>query len=35
MQQIYARWVPMVSNETELSWAVSLDQASNSYQISF
>ncbi|MFN3017128.1 hypothetical protein ACK1CN_14380 [Vibrio coralliilyticus] len=34
-QQIYARWVPMVSNETELSWVVSLDQASNSYQISF
>ena len=34
-QQIYARWVPMASNETELSWAVSLDQASNSYQISF
>ncbi|WFB50269.1 hypothetical protein [Vibrio coralliilyticus] len=34
-QQIYARWVPMVSNETEQSWVVSLDQASNSYQISF
>ncbi|CAM3104122.1 MULTISPECIES: hypothetical protein [Vibrio] len=34
-QQIYAHWVPMASNETELSQVVTLDQASHSYQVSF
>ena len=34
-EQIYARWVPMSSQEQEQSWVITLDQSSNSCHLAF